>query len=183
MNCPQEAGIRKDLLGTATGLLFGKTTGTRVGMPASELAPTFEGAMDKTQVAPACDLQDAGRTHVLRFLNSGMERMRKAMRAFAAGLATGETVREVETAGGGEGVIVLDARGRLALDRGVKTFQRCWSERLCLCVDGCVGMKGCKRLCGQMEGKRGICLSGLSPSPTQLPSPPLSRMPPHESCV
>lgn len=156
MNCPQEAGIRKDLLGTATGLLFGKTTGTRVGMPASELAPTLEGAMDKTQVktqvAPACDLQDAGRTHVLRFLNSGMERMRKAMRAFAAGLATGETVREVETAGGGEGVIVLDARGRLALDRGVKTFQRCWSERLCRCVDGCVGMKGCKNLCGQMEG-------------------------------
>ena len=78
--------------------------------------------------------------------------MRKAMRAFAAGLATGETVREVETAGGGEGVIVLDARGRLALDRGVKTFQRCWSERLCRCVDGCVGMKGCKNLCGQMEG-------------------------------
>ena len=87
MNCPQEAGIRKDLLGTATGLLFGKTTGTRVGMPASELAPTFEGAMDKTQVDPVCDLQDAGRTHVR-----------------------------------GEGVIVLNASGRLALDKGVKTF-------------------------------------------------------------
>ena len=175
MNCPQEAGIRKDLLGTATGLLFGKTTGTRVGMPASELAPTFEGAMDKTQVAPACDLQDAGRTHVLRFLNSGMERMRKAMRAFAAGLATGETVREVETAGGGEGVIVLDARGRLALDRGVKTFQRCLSERLCLCVDGCVGMKGCKSLCGQMEGKRDLSIWSLSLSPPTPLIPPFTH--------